>query len=828
MAEAVAAAPAPVPETLMSLGGDLATPRPGPPMEPLTLPQSPTLKRQRTPEPTDVASDDKRQKVSHDIDMSSFDIGDMLENALVSYDAQLKEPSAPAEPVPQPEPPATAAPPPPSRRRERPPPKKMRFMENPTYFVRAMGLPLLGSLAVQVLVAFSQQPRLEIEKEIKDSSSNIGKTFLSLRQTFSNVYRMFSDNNHLLHADDLDIKESEDRETLQIANLAHMCAQFFATGYSGPTMAESHDYFLSVVIPENGYITVEAARLFLGLKIQSFIAYAKVVDDKHETRAMLLEKFFPTDLEENLRQLRTEAQLTVSEDDFVGPHTKMRAYVRSVMDDPEKRKELEEKYPFDGFLNDLSAYLQSSLPAVIEYAESHGIEIPVSEDAISDDGEPENSAEFDAGSLAAALLGAASSSDSSTHTAKMESESNTNGNAQQPASAETMDLGKLLEETIKSQLPEQSQAGSATTAGGDTAESQGLASLLMQSLGTTYDGLPNMSAVSYPHQAAGMSNATGPTQMYGTYPAQYAGHQQYYMNNAGAQGTHSTTDYNGHLPPSQSLPTAVLYERARQVAAAKSTSHARREGLHSTRRPWTPEEERTLMIGLDKVQGPHWSQILSLYGPNGTENQILKDRTQVQLKDKARNLKLFFLKAGSEMPYYLSCVTGELKTRAPTQAARKAAEERARLNSEEEQARVQGIITLADGLQNTSRSATANSIVNGTTNSQAPTLSVQSRPATPGVAVAAPSVTSAPQPIAIAPQTSPVPLQPRPEHILASSLVVASQPETHVQTQVSEPVHAPRHETKASVALDVSNNPPADHSFDEVALLQALQQATES
>jgi len=126
--------------------GDLATPRPGPPMEPLTLPQSPTLKRQRTPEPTDVASDDKRQKVSHDIDMSSFDIGDMLENALVSYDAQLKEPSAPAEPVPQPEPPATAAPPPPSRRRERPPPKKMRFMENPTYFVRAMGLPLLGSL----------------------------------------------------------------------------------------------------------------------------------------------------------------------------------------------------------------------------------------------------------------------------------------------------------------------------------------------------------------------------------------------------------------------------------------------------------------------------------------------------------------------------------------------------------------------------------------------------------------------------------------------------------------------------------------------------------
>lgn len=84
------------------------------------------------------------------------------------------------------------------------------------------------------------------------------------------------------------------------------------------------------------------------------------------------------------------------------------------------------------------------------------------------------------------------------------------------------------------------------------------------------------------------------------------------------------------------------------------------------------------MMGLDMVKGPHWSQILGLFGPNGSISQILADRTQVQLKDKARNLKLFFLKANTEMPYYLQCVTGELKTRAPTQAARKEAEEKAK------------------------------------------------------------------------------------------------------------------------------------------------------
>jgi hypothetical protein len=105
------------------------------------------------------------------------------------------------------------------------------------------------------------------------------------------------------------------------------------------------------------------------------------------------------------------------------------------------------------------------------------------------------------------------------------------------------------------------------------------------------------------------------------------------------------------------------------------------------------------MAGLDQVKGPHWSQILALYGPDGTVNNILKDRNQVQLKDKARNLKLFFLKSNIEVPYYLQCVTGELKTRAPSQAARKEAEERARLAGDEEQARFNGIMALAGGMQ---------------------------------------------------------------------------------------------------------------------------------
>jgi hypothetical protein len=105
------------------------------------------------------------------------------------------------------------------------------------------------------------------------------------------------------------------------------------------------------------------------------------------------------------------------------------------------------------------------------------------------------------------------------------------------------------------------------------------------------------------------------------------------------------------------------------------------------------------MAGLDAVKGPHWSQILALYGNNGSINEMLKDRNQVQLKDKARNLKLFFLKSGIEVPYYLQSVTGELKTRAPSQAARREAEERNRLGSEDERARFDGIMALSQALK---------------------------------------------------------------------------------------------------------------------------------
>ena len=81
---------------------------------------------------------------------------------------------------------------------------------------------------------------------------------------------------------------------------------------------------------------------------------------------------------------------------------------------------------------------------------------------------------------------------------------------------------------------------------------------------------------------------------------------------------------------------------------------------------WTAEETKTLIEGLKQVEGPHWNQLLGLFGSKGTINTALKGRTRLQLKDKACSLKLTYLEKGQELPSYLHKVIGELKPRHST------------------------------------------------------------------------------------------------------------------------------------------------------------------
>lgn len=82
------------------------------------------------------------------------------------------------------------------------------------------------------------------------------------------------------------------------------------------------------------------------------------------------------------------------------------------------------------------------------------------------------------------------------------------------------------------------------------------------------------------------------------------------------------------------------------------------------RRVWTEEEESALREGL-KLKGTQWTAILELYGPGGQINESLKNRTSLQLKDKARNWKIWYLKNRVEVPAWLKGASGATRGGVP-------------------------------------------------------------------------------------------------------------------------------------------------------------------
>ncbi|KAH6851180.1 telomere repeat binding factor-domain-containing protein [Chaetomium sp. MPI-CAGE-AT-0009] len=676
----------------------LSTPAP-PPQE---TPGIRSPKRLRSPDSIDESSV-KRQRMA-DQTMpkqeatvppanANIDFAAMLNDALANFDqhalpedgdivmqdANVEQPAAPASTISD---------------AEKAENKIMKASSNPFYVMRSMSLPVLGNIAVQILLRLSQQPRTETESLLADSASEFRRAYDMLRDIFRPTRKAFSAS-PLLSPDELDITDSEDRETIRMSNLAATAASVF--GAHDVAVNDVHDAFFSIFIPEDGEYKSPLTDLLVSLKTRMLLDALNKTDQSQPV-SQLLDALFPINFEESLKQRSGDLLLNPDEEGLVARMRERREQlVKSAADESMKRS-LEDESSAQNFTGILSVFLQSHLGVIVDYAEKYGVNIPLNEEETAPAQDLVGIQQEEDDSLAALLQSHFEQTEGGLTPGKGLLSNGAIQDQLSSAEDDGLALRKLIEESLSSHIPElkETPADPHASAALPDFDSKNLASFISEKLKNELDipthGLPNLSA-----QAQTPNNGVHPQYMAQLNQNHASPYQPY------SQGPNSTppAGANGDgLPPNQSMPTAALYERARQAAVAKSSNTTRREGLHSTRRPWTPEEEKALMAGLDMVKGPHWSQILSLFGPQGTISDILKDRTQVQLKDKARNLKLFFLKTNSEMPYYLQSVTGELKTRAPGQAARKEAEEKARMNVEEERARVQGIITLAGGLQN--------------------------------------------------------------------------------------------------------------------------------
>lgn len=574
--------------------------------------------------------------------------------------------------------------------------------------LKLQSLPILDNLATQIINTLAKSSYQEILTIATKPDSDPGQAYATLKSLFDHTKKVYSITEPFLNPYELGLVENAHLDTIRKANMATFVSSVFGSQDVG--FYHLNENFLDTFVADGGRLLKNQAQLLLDLKTQAYISAATTGE---RSREAILDDLFPHDLGDRLLRRRTGAkQLAPSEAEFVQRAQNRR---KALLEEPNTEAAmaaLPGKYIWEDFLRDISTYVSKNFEAIAGIAArktprpGRGSNVftaekskqqPQSQQRLTLQQQqvpqqerhtrqmPQMQGEISLGGLPAPA-----------ETENLHIDPRISGNddiaerAARAAPVAMQDFGNN-EGSLTPQQPLQETQSSDETKTPGSVQPVMKGDLPQIQYHFEHPLHPNVPAPPPPHWT--LTPYDHPQQAQGRTPVQQQWQGQGQMNMGQLHPSYS--DPNLIPYPTQSAPTSVLYERARQAATAKSSPNNRRTGHPSQRRPWTIEEENSLMAGLDRVKGPHWSQILAMFGPGGTINEVLKDRNQVQLKDKARNLKLFFLKSGIEVPYYLQFVTGELKTRAPAQAAKN--EAKVKSATSEDRAHVEGVLALAGG-----------------------------------------------------------------------------------------------------------------------------------
>ena len=488
--------------------------------------------------------------------------------------------------------------------------------QNPAVAVRLENLPALDNAAYHVLSFLARLTPADALGLARAPDSPSSREYAALRSRFEYTRRFYNTGQHFLSPKGTGLEEKAQIETLRKANQAIFVSSVF-TGEIG--LRDMDRSFLSVFVPEGGKLLKPQGSMYLELKTQGFITAWRT---GAAPPAVVMSDLFGPDIDKSILSRRPGVTtLALSEQDFLNRLSSRREILQTHIKN-NTLNQLPERYKWEDFSREVSAYLfksienpLSSTDETSDLPRNDGVRIPPQ-------GQMEGQFSIHAGSIPPGSLESFSSQATVGLTLPTSGLPFQDDFVAQAARAAEIAMQAAGGASFAEQVPSATSKPPATTQG------------------TTNHSAPNVNN-EYQHYDPAIERVS-----------------------ARSPGR-NPSNIPGEIPHvSQTAPTSVLYERARLAATTKALA-ARKGASPSQRRPWTTEEENTLMAGLDRVKGPHWSQILAMYGPGGTINEALKDRNQVQLKDKARNLKLFFLKSGIEVPYYLKYVTGDLKTRAP-------------------------------------------------------------------------------------------------------------------------------------------------------------------
>ncbi|GMM32795.1 Tbf1 protein [Saccharomycopsis crataegensis] len=352
-----------------------------------------------------------------------------------------------------------------------------------------------------------------------------------------------------------------------------------------------------------GRLTKPQASLYLELKTQAYIS-AVMAHESKEVAEADLEHLFPDNIEQNLLSRRQLKHLSSIELDFVSRCKSRKGNLRNIS----SIEDLIERYSFDSFVKKLLDYMKTNLGFIL-YGRKRRTISP-------------NKTLWDANSEHVT-----GSTFSSIYNNRL------NGNM--TTSAMLANLNSRNSVTRSSNEPSTTEASGDTTKRADS--------------------------------PSGATSATGSNAGADTPVAISNGTDD--ETNKEPTSSNSVSDLSNKRTSSEiltptmqngaSMPDIVATQLTREPVRKKPRKTTAGPGGKSVRRLWTPEEEHALREGL-KTKGAHWAGILSMYGMDGTISEALKDRNQVQLKDKARNWKMYYLKEDIPLPDYLKGVTGEL------------------------------------------------------------------------------------------------------------------------------------------------------------------------
>lgn len=459
-----------------------------------------------------------------------------------------------------------------------------------------------------------------------DPVSVSGRAWFSLEKTFVQVHALVSPSTRYIEPGSILFSDADFGEIALKANIAHAFISLLQP--SERACQEIHDHFFDIFAPQKCKVREWQGDMLHDVKIQLYLASLKL---GARSSSDLREDFFPIDLETRLRpNMADDEYSTKAITNLLRKCNDTRAYLDN--DEPEIAA-LESKYSFAKYSESLVKTFVvhvSEIRAVITATSSLAVPKTLNSDKHPEH-EPRDSVESE-------------QLDYEEDSPPLDSDDY----EEEDDDDDEYDQETMIQEAAKA-------AHAALTDAPSLIHSNG------QSASSNYVRGPTFSTFS--------SFSQQPTASFPAHHGTLAHSSLSFTRSLAAQAALARS-------AQPSISTQEQYEKARLVAMSKAVAKSSAKGNANTgshRRPWDSKEEKALMNGLDHVKGPHWSQILAMYGIGGTISDVLKNRNQVQLKDKARNLKLFFLKSGLDVPPALEHVTGELKTRVPAREAKKKA-----------------------------------------------------------------------------------------------------------------------------------------------------------